>query len=81
MQLRECTEFLSLKISEVAWRVKPTWYFITTNDNALKPRTWELISKHTHSSVIGVNPNHSSLISHTDQVSKLIDKAAKIFKQ
>ncbi|WP_228273020.1 hypothetical protein [Acinetobacter seifertii] len=66
---------------EVAWRVKPTWYFITANDNALKPRTWELISKQTHSSAIVVNPNHSSLISQTDQVSKLIDKAAKIFKQ
>ncbi len=38
MQLRECTELLSLKISEAVWRVKPTWYFITANDNVLKPR-------------------------------------------
>lgn len=38
MQLRECTELLSLKISEVAWHVKPIWYFITANPNALKPR-------------------------------------------
>lgn len=81
MQLRECTELLSLKISEVAWRVKPTWYLITTNDNALNPRTQELISKQTHSSAIEVNPNHLSLISHPDQVSNLIDKAAKSFKK
>lgn len=81
MQLRECTEFLSLKISEVALRVKPTWYFITANDNALKPRIQELISKQTHSSAIEVNSNHLSLISHTDQISKLIDKSAKIFKK
>ncbi|NUG13197.1 alpha/beta hydrolase [Acinetobacter seifertii] len=68
------------KISEAAWRVKPTWYLITTNDNALKPRTQELISKQAHSSVIRVNSSHLSLISHPDQVSNLIDKAAKSFK-
>ncbi len=38
MQLRECTELLSPKISQAVWRVKPTWYFITANDNVLKPR-------------------------------------------
>ncbi len=65
---------------EVAWRVKPTWYFITANDNALKPRTQELISKQAHSSIIRVNSSHLSLISHPDQVSNLIDKAAKSFK-
>jgi len=68
------------KISEAAWRVKPTWYLITTNDNALKPRTQELISKQAHSSIIRVNSSHLSLISHPDQVSNLIDKAAKSFK-
>lgn len=68
------------KISEAAWRVKPTWYLITTNDNALKPRTQELISKQAHSSVIRINSSHLSLISHPDQVSNLIDKAAKSFK-
>ncbi|NUE94667.1 alpha/beta hydrolase, partial [Acinetobacter seifertii] len=68
------------KISEAAWRVKPTWYLITTNDNALKPWTQELISKQAHSSVIRVNSSHLSLISHPDQVSNLIDKAAKSFK-
>ncbi|MEO9279070.1 MULTISPECIES: alpha/beta hydrolase [Acinetobacter] len=68
------------KISEAAWRVKPTWYLITTHDNALSSRTQELISKQTHSSVMRVNSSHLSLISHPDQVSKLIDKAAKSFK-
>lgn len=60
MQLRECTELLSLKISEAVWRVKPTWYLIMTNDNC------------TEASNIGVNFKADSLKCNSSQSESFI---------
>lgn len=65
------------KISQAAWHVKPTWYLITTNDKALNSHIQELISKQANSKITRIKSGHMSLISHPEQVTKLIDSAAK----
>ncbi len=68
---------LSGKISEAAWRTKPSWYLVATDDKMIPPPAQRFMSKRAGSTVVEVAGSHAIYVSQPDAVAKLISTAAK----
>jgi len=70
-------EALSGKISEAAWRTKPSWYLVSTEDRMIPPDAQRAMSKRAGATVVEVKGSHAVYVSQPDAVASLIAKAAK----
>lgn len=64
-------------ISEPAWKVKPTWYLLTTEDKMLPPDAQRLMSKRAGATVVKVKSSHAVFLSHPQAVDHIIEEAAR----
>jgi pimeloyl-ACP methyl ester carboxylesterase len=65
-------------ISNPAWRKKPSWYQISTQDRMIHPDNQRWMSGRLNArKVISLDASHASLASHPPEVSRLIDEAAQ----
>ena len=64
-------------ISEPAWRTKPSWYLVTTDDKMIPPAAQRLMAKRAGATVVEVKASHAIFVSHPQAVASLIEKAAK----
>jgi len=69
-------EALSGAITQPAWRTKPSWYLITTEDKMIPPDAQRAMSKRAGSSVVEVKSSHAVYVSHPEAVAHLIEQAA-----
>ena len=63
-------------ISEAAWRIKPSWYLVTTEDRMIPPSAQRAMSERTGATVTEVSASHSVYVSHPAAVADLIRQAA-----
>lgn len=63
-------------ISEPAWRTKPSWYLVTTEDKMIPPDAQRAMSKRAGSTVVEVKGSHAVYVSQPQAVALLIEKAA-----
>jgi len=63
-------------ISEPAWKTKPSWYLVTTEDKMIPPAAQRLMAKRAGSTVVEVRASHAIYVSQPDAVARLIEKAA-----
>ena len=70
-------EALAGTISEPAWRNKPSWYLVATDDRMIPPPAQRLMSKRAGSTVVEVAGSHSIFLSQPGKVAALIEQAAK----
>src|SRR6202045_1636004 len=63
-------------ISEAAWKAKPTWYLLTTEDRMLPPDAQRLMSKRAGATAVEVKSSHAVYVSQPQAVAHLIEKAA-----
>jgi pimeloyl-ACP methyl ester carboxylesterase len=68
---------LSGKISEPAWRAKPSWYLIATDDKMIPPDAQRAMSKRAGATVVEVKGSHAIYVSKPEPVAKLIEEAAR----
>src|SRR5271169_2522835 len=64
-------------ISEAAWKAKPTWYLLTTEDRMLPPSAQRLMSKRAGATVVEVKGSHAIYVSQPQAVAHIIEAAAK----
>src|SRR6202521_5469320 len=64
-------------ISEPAWRTKPSWYLLTTDDKMIPPAAQRLMSKRAGATVVEVKGSHAIYVSQPQAVASVIEKAAK----
>ncbi|MCU1385583.1 MAG: Alpha/beta hydrolase [Acidobacteria bacterium] len=64
-------------ISEPAWRTKPSWYLLTTDDQMIPAVAQRLMSKRAGATVVEVKGSHAIYVSQPQAVASLIEKAAK----
>ena len=64
-------------ISEPAWRVKPSWYLVATEDRMIPPAAQRAMSKRAGSTVVEVKGSHAIYVSQPGAVAALIEQAAK----
>ena len=70
-------EALSGAISEPAWRRKPSWYLVSTEDKMIPPDAQRAMSKRAGSTVVEVRGSHAVYVSQPRAVALLIEQAAK----
>ncbi|MFI4923253.1 MAG: alpha/beta hydrolase [Burkholderiales bacterium] len=64
-------------ISEAAWKTKPSWYLVATDDKMIPPAAQRFMSKRAGSTVIEVAGSHAVYVSQPNTVATLIEKATK----
>ena len=70
------TQALAGAISTPAWKTKPSWYLVTTEDKMIPPDAQRAMSKRAGSTVVEVKASHSVYVSQPQAVASLIEKAA-----
>ncbi len=69
-------EALAGAITEPAWRSKPSWYLVTTEDRMIPPPAQREMSARAGSTVVEIAASHSVYVSQPKAVAELIEKAA-----
>src|ERR1700674_4749044 len=70
-------EALNGAIREPAWKTKPSWYLIATDDKMIPPPAQRFMSKRAGSTVAEAKGSHSVYVSKPEEVAALIETAAK----
>jgi pimeloyl-ACP methyl ester carboxylesterase len=69
-------EALGGAVTQPAWRTKPSWYLVSTEDKMIPPGAQRAMSKRTGSTVVEVKGSHAVYVSQPHAVASLIEKAA-----
>ena len=69
-------EALGGTITEPAWRTKPSWYLVATDDKMIPPAAQRLMSKRAGSTVVEAAGSHAIYVSNPAAVAALIERAA-----
>src|SRR5215510_2976070 len=69
-------EALSGAVSEPAWKTRPSWYMVATDDRMIPPDAQRAMSKRAGASVTEVKGSHAVYVSQPKAVASLIEKAA-----
>src|SRR5215468_1121768 len=69
-------EALNGVITEPAWRTKPSWYLVVTDDKMIPPDAQRAMSKRAGSKVVEVRGSHAIYVSRPQAVAALIEEAA-----
>jgi pimeloyl-ACP methyl ester carboxylesterase len=67
---------LAGKTTQAAWRSKPSYYAVSTEDRTINPDLERFMAKRMGAKTIEVKASHLSLISHPDEITRLILEAA-----
>ena len=70
-------EALGGTISEPAWKTRPSWYLVTTDDKMIPPPAQRFMSNRAGSTVVEVAGSHSIYVSQPKAVAELIEQAVK----
>jgi pimeloyl-ACP methyl ester carboxylesterase len=69
-------EALGGQVSEPAWRTKPSWYLVTTDDKMIPPTAQRSMSGRAGSATVEVAASHSVYVSQPAAVTACIEQAA-----
>jgi pimeloyl-ACP methyl ester carboxylesterase len=70
-------EALAGAVTQPAWRAKPSWYLVSTEDRMIPPDAQRSMAKRAGSQVVEVKGSHAVYVSQPQAVADLIDRAAK----
>jgi pimeloyl-ACP methyl ester carboxylesterase len=64
-------------ISEPAWKAKPSWYLLTTEDRMIPPPAQRFMSRRAGATVVEAKGSHAIYVSQPRVVATLIEEAAR----
>src|SRR5271163_4540619 len=70
------TDEFTHKVTKPAWKTKPTWYMVATEDRSINPDQERMMAKRAHATTVEVNASHVAYMSHPKETAKLIQEAA-----
>jgi pimeloyl-ACP methyl ester carboxylesterase len=70
------TDAFTHKVTNPAWKAKPTWYMVATEDRSINPIQERMMAKRAHAKTIEVAASHVAYMSHPKEAAKLIEEAA-----
>jgi pimeloyl-ACP methyl ester carboxylesterase len=59
-----------------AWKSRPSWYLVASNDEAIPPDAERMFAQRMGATTVEVPSSHVAMVSHPDEVVKLIEAAA-----
>jgi pimeloyl-ACP methyl ester carboxylesterase len=76
-QLPWGVEALNGPVTEPAWRIKPSWYLVATDDRMIPPPAQRAMSERAGSTVVEAPGSHSIYVSQPGETADLIKRAAR----
>ena len=73
-------EALSGTITEPAWKTRPSWYLVATDDKMIPPTAQRFMSQRAGSTVVEAAGSHAIYVSQPNVVAAIIEKAAGAVK-
>ena len=67
----------SAPITHPAWRTKPSWYLVSSNDQVIPPDVERMYAKRMKATTEEVAGSHVAFVSHPDVAAHIIEEAAK----
>ena len=59
-----------------AWSSLPSWYLVATNDQAIPPDAERMFAQRMGATTVEVSSSHVAMVSHPEEVARLIEAAA-----
>jgi pimeloyl-ACP methyl ester carboxylesterase len=69
-------EALNGTISEPAWKSKPSWYLVATNDHMIPPAAQRFMAERAKATISDAAGSHAIYVSKPDVVARFIEQAA-----
>src|SRR5215469_11771420 len=66
----------SSPVTTPAWKSKPSWYMVATQDQAINPENERKMAKRANAKTTEVSSSHAAYISHPKETAGLIEEAA-----
>jgi pimeloyl-ACP methyl ester carboxylesterase len=60
-----------------AWKTLPSWYLVAANDEAIPPPAERQFAARMGATTVEIASSHVAMVSHPDDVTQLIEAAAK----
>jgi pimeloyl-ACP methyl ester carboxylesterase len=70
------TDSFTHKATNPAWKNKPTWYMVATEDRSINPDQERMMAKRAKATTVEVKSSHVAYMSHPKETAKLIESAA-----
>ncbi|HEX4107489.1 MAG TPA: alpha/beta hydrolase [Solirubrobacteraceae bacterium] len=64
-----------------AWKSHPAWYLVATDDQAIPPDAERMFAQRMGATTVEVPSGHLVMVSHPDEVAKLVSAAAPISRE
>jgi len=64
-------------VTQPAWKTKPSWYLVATEDRMIPPPAQQFMSKRAGSKVVEAKGSHAIYVSRPEAIANLIVEAAK----
>jgi pimeloyl-ACP methyl ester carboxylesterase len=71
------TQALGGAVSQPAWKTRPSWYLVSTEDRMIPPDAQRAMSKRAGAEVVEVKGSHAVYVSQPGSVASLIERAAQ----
>jgi pimeloyl-ACP methyl ester carboxylesterase len=70
------TDAFTHQVTSPAWKTKPTWYMVATEDRSINPEQERMMAKRARAKTVEVNSSHVAYMSHPKETVRLIEEAA-----
>ena len=70
------TDAFTHKVTNPAWKSKPTFYMVASSDRSINPIQERMMAKRANAKTVEVNASHVAYMSHPKEAAKLIEEAA-----
>jgi len=70
------TDSFTHQVKNPAWKHKPTWYMVASEDRSINPDQERMMAKRAKARTVEVNSSHVAYMSHPKEAAKLIEEAA-----
>jgi len=67
------------RVTQAAWKVKPSWYIVTSQDRAVSPDVERYMAKRIGATIVEIPSSHLVPVSHAGATADAIARAAKDF--
>src|ERR1700678_3366693 len=70
------TDSFTHQVKNPAWKHKPTWYMVASEDRSINPDQERMMAKRAKAETVEVKSSHVAYMSHPKEAAKLIEAAA-----
>src|ERR1700733_7764422 len=70
------TDSFTHAVKNPAWKNRPTWYMVATEDRSINPDQERMMAKRARAKTVEVKASHVAYMSHPKETAKLIQEAA-----